>query len=99
MRRFTDQLRRLWLAVSKGTVLIDPETVESFATVMQSPANGVVLCGCLLDGKPTAAIGLVRPGPRGAMIVRPVFVALTADMELDLPDVTEQVFAGDLLEA
>jgi hypothetical protein len=65
-----------------STSFITPGHVRAFQAVTTQLYGEVTLASCLINGKPGVAIVLVDNVGEGKLAVMPLFVAITADMEL-----------------
>lgn len=55
---------------------------EAFEALRDSQFNNFALFSCYMNGEPTAAIVSIEPLEGGAVIITPLFVAVTASMKL-----------------
>ena len=69
-----------------STSFITPGHVRAFQAVTTQLYGEVTLASCLINGKPGVAIVLVEHVGEGKMAVMPLFVAITAEMDIAFAD-------------
>jgi len=73
---------------------ITPGHVRAFQALRSPLYDNITLMSCWVNGEPGVAVVMVEEAGEGALAVMPLFVAITAGMELKFPDEGESSGGG-----